>query len=461
MRRSPFKEYGFVFSVLVVCSVGLSSPAFGQVVTEDLKIIPADGASADQFGFSVDVYGDLVVIGSPACDDNGLDSGAAYLFDYSIDAQFGAQIFKLYPNDPTPIDFFGRSVAIHNGLIGVTAMRDDDNGLDSGSVSLFSASTGIQTNKLLASDGAPIDLFGYSIAIDANTIAVGAIGDDDNIVDSGSVYLFRANTGIQYAKLHASDPGQNDWFGSSVAVGSGAVVVGAHQNNDNGSKSGSVYVFDANTGNQIHKLLPNDGAAEDFFGQSVAIHNGIIAVGAYGDDDNGSLSGSVYLFRLSDGAQLFKFLPNDGAANEIFGFSVAIEHGVVAIGAPANSFNPANTGGSVYLFNTFTGVGTKKLAGSDGATNDQFGYAVAINNELLAVGARSDDDHGSSSGSTYMYDVDCPADLNGDGVLNFFDVSVFLTAFAAQSDIADFNNDGQLNFFDVSAFLAAFSEGCP
>ena len=55
----------------------------------------------------------------------------------------------------------------------------------------------------------------------------------------------------------------------------------------------------------------------------------------------------------------------------------------------------------------------------------------------------------------------CPADLTGDGELNFFDVSAFLTAFGSQDPAADFNSDGMFNFFDVSAFLTAFGEGCP
>lgn len=92
---------------------------------------------------------------------------------------------------------------------------------------------------------------------------------------------------------------------------------------------------------------------------------------------------------------------------------------------------------------------------------EQFGSASCIDNDLVLVGARNDNDKGGSSGSAYLFDIFCPADLNGDGELNFFDVSAFLAAFAAQNPIADFNDDGFYNFFDISAFLAAFSAGCP
>ena len=55
----------------------------------------------------------------------------------------------------------------------------------------------------------------------------------------------------------------------------------------------------------------------------------------------------------------------------------------------------------------------------------------------------------------------CPADLTGDGTLNFFDISAFLSAFSANDPAADFDGNGTFNFFDISAFLSAFSAGCP
>ncbi len=107
-----------------------------------------------------------------------------------------------------------------------------------------------------------------------------------------------ADLGDQLAKLLADDGASGDQFGWSVAIspdGIGAIV-GAYLDDDNGTNSGSAYLFDTTTGRQIAKLLPNDGAAEDFFGTSVAISGATAIVGAYGDDDNGNFSGSAYLF---------------------------------------------------------------------------------------------------------------------------------------------------------------------
>ena len=122
------------------------------------------------------------------------------------------------------------------------------------------------------------------------------MGARSNGLDSGSAYLFDASTGAQIAKLLPSDGAAEDRFGFSIGIDNGFVVVGSPLDDDNGDLSGSAYLFDAASGDQIAKLLPSDGAAIDLFGRSIALSNGVIAVGAAGDDDNGSSSGSAYLF---------------------------------------------------------------------------------------------------------------------------------------------------------------------
>ena len=150
--------------------------------------------------------------------------------------------------------------------------------------------------KLLASDGAAGDRFGFSIAMDNGVIAVGAYGDGDNGRYSGSAYLFNASTGVQAHKLLPSDGETWDNFGRFIAIDDGVVAVGAYRDGDNGDNSGSAYLFNAYTGVQIDKLLPRDGATGDWFGLHIAIDNGIVVVGAPKNDDNGNNSGSAYLF---------------------------------------------------------------------------------------------------------------------------------------------------------------------
>jgi sugar lactone lactonase YvrE len=145
-----------------------------------------------------------------------------------------------------------------------------------------------------ASDGAAGDRFGFSVAVGSGRIVVGAYSDNDNGTQSGSVYIFDLD-GNQLAKITASDGATLDAFGFSVAVGSGRIVVGAHRDNDNGTESGSVYIFDLD-GAELAKITASDAAATDEFGLSVSVGSGRIVVGAAQNDDNGTNSGSAYIY---------------------------------------------------------------------------------------------------------------------------------------------------------------------
>jgi hypothetical protein len=254
-------------------------------------------------------------------------------------------------------------------------------------------------NKITASDGAADDQFSYkSVAIGNGRIVVGAYQDDDNGSTSGSAYIFDLD-GTQLAKITASDNAAGDSFGISVAIGNGRIVVGAYQDDDNGSSSGSAYIFDL-AGTQLAKITASDGAANDYFGYSVAIGNGRIVVGAYADDDAGSSSGSAYIFDL-DGTQLAKITASDAAANDYFGNSVAIGNGRIVVGAKQDDDN-GETSGSAYIFD-LDGTQLAKITASDGAAYDQFGNSVAVGNGRIVVGADGDD---SYKGSAYIFDLD-------------------------------------------------------
>ena len=253
-------------------------------------------------------------------------------------------------------------------------------------------------NKITASDGADNDRFGESVAVGSGRIVVGAYEDDDNGSSSGSAYIFDLD-GTQLAKITASDNAAGDSFGISVAIGNGRIVVGAYQDDDNGSSSGSAYIFDL-AGTQLAKITASDGAANDYFGYSVAIGNGRIVVGAYADDDAGSSSGSAYIFDL-DGTQLAKITASDAAANDYFGNSVAIGNGRIVVGAKQDDDN-GETSGSAYIFD-LDGTQLAKITASDGAAYDQFGNSVAVGNGRIVVGADGDD---SYKGSAYIFDLD-------------------------------------------------------
>ena len=128
------------------------------------------------------------------------------------------------------------------------------------------------------------DNFGDSVAIAGDTIVVGAPGDDDNGSDSGSAYVFTrtGTTWTEQAKLTASDGAADDYFGSSVAIAGDTIVVGASGDDDEWQCSGSAYVFTrtGTTWTEQAKLTASDGAANDHFGGSVAIAGDTIVVGS-------------------------------------------------------------------------------------------------------------------------------------------------------------------------------------
>ena len=229
---------------------------------------------------------------------------------------------KLLASDGAASDLFGGDVALDGDTAVIGARRHDDNGLNSGAAYVFTRTAGVWTEqvKLLPADGAAFDEFGVRVALDGDTAVIGAFGDDDNGFDSGSAYVFTRTAGVwtEQAKLLPADGTEGDIFGTSVTLDGDTVVIGADGDDDNGSNSGSAYVFTRTAGvwTQQVKLLPADGAAGDEFGVSVGLDGDTAVIGAFGDDDNGSAAGSAYVFRL--------FPDDDGDVPAVNGFGTVL-----------------------------------------------------------------------------------------------------------------------------------------
>ncbi|WP_309399388.1 FG-GAP repeat protein [Cerasicoccus maritimus] len=387
------------------------------------KFTASDGASGDHFGYSVSLSGDTAIVGAYGDDDKGSISGSVYVFvrngsDWTEQA-------KLMPSDGASSDVFGSSVSLSGDTAIVGAYGDDDKGSASGSAYIFVRSGSVWTEqaKLTASDGAAEDHFGASVSLSEDTAIVGAYWDDDNGSASGSAYIFVRNGSdwTEQAKLTASDAAVNDYFGRSVSLSEDTAIVGAPYDNDNGSTSGSVYVFVRNGSDWTEqaKLMPSDGASNDYFGYSVSLSGDTAIVGAYGDDDNGSSSGSVYVFvrNGSDWTEQAKLTASDGASSDYFGFSVSLSGDTAIVGAYRDDDNGSSSG-SAYIFVRSGGVWTEqaKLTPSDGAADDYFGYNVSVSGDTAIVGAYRDDDIGSA----YFYNLTAPPvhvsfDLDGKG----------------------------------------------
>lgn len=471
MRFSTTLLAGFIANCFIFT---LATSAYADLGDQLAKLLPKDGAAGDRFGRSVAISSSITIVGSFLDDDNGINSGSAYIFNTTT----GEQLFKLLPIDGAADDWFGRSVAI-GGCLGnqvaiVGASGDDDNGINSGSAYLFDANSGAQIVKLLPVDGMEGDRFGSFVAINNSTAIVGAVLDDDNGIDSGSAYIFDISDPAnpkQIVKLLANDGAADDVFGFSVGIGGlpgkEIAIVGAAGDDDNGSVSGSTYLFDASTGQQIAKLLPDDGASHDGFGNSVAISGALAIVGARAADDLGNASGSAYLFDVTTGKQVAKILPNDGAGGDSFGYSVAISgplgNEIVIVGAIGDDDN-GSASGSAYLFDISdpsSPIQIAKLLPDDGDVLNVFGNSVAISNlpgkTIAIIGSARDNTNGDDSGSAYIFDAAnmsaCPWDLDKSGSVGTSDL-LELFAQWGTSGTGDFNGDGIVSTNDLLILLA-------
>ncbi len=361
---------------------GVKIPA-GVTITAPAQESQAPAAPSGPSKFVVGAYKD---------DDSGASSGSVYV--YNLD---GTGEVKITASDGAGGDLFGYSVAMSDTKVVVGAFQDD---AGRGSAYVYNLD-GTGELKITASDGAANDAFGYSVAMSDTHIAVGARGDDDAGDNSGSVYVYNTD-GTGEVKITPSDGAADDQFGYSVAMSDTKIVVGAYTDDDGGSESGSVYVYNLDGTGEV-KITASDHAASDYFGQSVAMSDTHIAVGASGDDDSGASSGSVYVYNL-DGTGELKITASDHAASDYFGVSVAMSDTKIVVGAFGND-DGGSMSGSVYVYN-LDGTGEVKLTASDGAGGDLFGYSVAMSDTHIAVGAYGDDDSGSGSGSAYVYNLD-------------------------------------------------------
>ncbi len=376
-------------------------------------LIADDGDSNEFFGFSVAIAGDIAVVGAQGDDENGDDSGAAYVFTRSGDDW--SQEAKLTANDAEAGDQFGGSVALFGETILVGARRDDDNGDESGAAYLFTrhGSGWVQQAKLTAADGESGAEFGRSVALCGDTAVIGAALDDAKGEDSGSVYMFtRSGTNwSQLAKLTAADGAKGDVFGISVALDGDTALVGADLDDDKAEDSGSVYVYTRSKGNwsQQAKLTADDAGNVDIFGVRVAISGDTALIAARRDDDdvNGVDSGSAYVFVRSGTSwtQQAKLTANDAEAGDLFGFSVALYEDTAIVTAAMDDDGGLNSG-AAYVFTRSGSDWSQqaKLTAADGAAEDVFGWSVSLSGNTAMVGApTSIFELPGGSGSAYLF----------------------------------------------------------
>ena len=379
------------------------------------KLMASDGVVGDQFGNGVAISGDTAVVGANAYGATVGGPGAAYVFVRSGNSWALQQ--KLTASDGATDDAFGSDVAISGDTIIVGAFGDTtgaNTGQGSAYIFVRSGTAWTQQQKLTAGDGAGFDNFGYTVSIAGDTAVAGSPGSNIGANgDQGAAYVFtRSGTAwTQQQKLTAADGLAADVFGNSVGLAGDTVVVSAPEDTTGGNiQQGSAYVF-TRTGTvwtQQQKLTASDATIYDYFGFSIAVSGDTVVIGTQEDIGTSFQQGSAYVFTRSGTAwtQQQKLTANDGAANDTFGNSVAIAGDMVIVSAAGDTNGTNQRQGSAYLF-TRTGTAWtqgQKLTASDGAAGDFFGTSVSISGSTALVGAFGDTIGANSfQGSAYVF----------------------------------------------------------
>ena len=420
--RMPVTLLTILFGICVT-----SEPVRGQC---ELDTVNASDATAyDHFGQSVAMDADFVVIGAPGAERVGREFIPSYVFRRVGSAWVEDAI--LAPDDISPRSQFGRSVAISDEVIVVGAIIDGHSepfqydGPGSAYVYRLGETGWAEEAKLVASDAAMGNFFGGSVAVDGCCILVGASGYGRDTDNTGAAYVFDHDGAqwTEHARLTASDANEYDMFGSAVAVEGSVAVVGAlnvgHTDRWSTDGTGAVYVFrfDGHVWSEEAKLTVEGLPPGAWLGGAVSISGDTIVAGALGDNAMGDDSGAVYVFRHGPEGWAFeeRLIGNDTDWSDRFGGSVAIRGQLALVGA----YNTQNGRGSAYVFqrsDTNWSQVAKLTASDEPVSQSWFGFAVAHDEEFVAVGASIADRVGTNAGSAYFYRIIGGADCNGNNI---------------------------------------------
>jgi len=370
----------------------------GDVWNEVAQLSASDNEPFSSFGYSTALSGNYLLVGAPFKDEPSIDdAGAAYLFINDN----GNWIFtqKVSASDPAGYDNFGYSVALSGGTAVVGAYQKDlGSSVIQGAAYVFTESAGSwsEQQKLLASDGGEYDYFGRSVAISGDTLVVGAPGRESQ---RGAAYVFTrsADTWSEQQKLTAEDRTVYAEFGISVDIDGDSIVVGASSAMTEKIYRGAAYIFSrsATTWNQNYKLVSDDGGSDDYFGFKVDISGDNVLIGAPLAD---SYKGKAYSFSLSTGVQKEKFTDLSGSTSDSFGLAVAAFGDTFLIAAPFKALGTIPRYGAVKVFQTKTSV--QKVIGSDIQPDDRFGHSTAIFGDTAVIGAPL---HNNGTGAVYVF----------------------------------------------------------
>lgn len=464
----------------------LSSLTLPPVVIQDARLVASDPGSFDNFAEAVALDGDNIVVGAADADGAIAGVGAAYVFSRS--GLNWVQQAKIFAPPGTPlVDDFGTSVAISGDMVVVGSPMDDASPAEqnTGSAYVFvrSGATWAYSATLTADDAIPNDRLGRSVAISGDWIAVGADGVDGPGGNAqGGVYFFQQQDSVWMQRYKYVDPDgiAVDNLGRAIAMQGETCVVGAFgADGPAGAEQGAAYVFnrDNDTWTLTVRLQPADLTQGSYFGSGVAVDGDTLAVGAFLDDGPaGNSQGAAYVFVRDPPTWSLqaKLRASDAQATEWFGFGIGLVGDRLFVSSPFDA-NSTSIQGSIYPFTRSGSTWTEhpKFFASEIYPTTAVGWSLAYGGEFLIAGAPYNNGPVSmEQGNAYMWRVFpcCLGDFDGNGQIAIPDVPYFAQALLepilneGQLCAADINRDGVVNGNDIPLFtrkLFFFSTTCP
>jgi len=405
----------------ISCGTSTDKPAPDKTVPifkEVRAITASDAEDFGYFGTCVAIDGDYAIVGGGFSGDV---RGKAYiLYRLQGGADGWGETKILRGSDTVNLGSFGYAVA----MAGELAMVGDANAEndDSGAAYIFSRDLGGPGNwgearKLVAADPQIQSRFGASVAIDGDIAAVGAPEAGSGMA-RGAVYVFYRNAGGpdqwgQVKRIVPTSPDHYNLFGTSIALKDGVLAVGAPFSGM-GQLYGTAYVFYRDTGGadnwgEVKRLVANDAETGDQLGSSIGLDGNYVVVGSEYEDGAGDMRGAAYVFHRALGGpdswgQTRKLRASDAEDQDQFGYSVAVSGTDFLVGAPSKGQYPQQYGLVLFYSPDLPGGWGERCRcmASDAQDDDGYGFAVAIDGDYAIVGARSKNGPGSYRGAVYI-----------------------------------------------------------